>query len=97
MTIWPWKLSAAALVSLFASIGALTLTVIASNAVTAGARAIGVDAAAIPLIAISVLAALYSCIWFPSILLNETNRRRDAQAMALGVACLCAAGFLLTV
>lgn len=97
MSIWPLRLSAAALVSLFAAIGTLTVCVVAANAATQASVAIGIDAAVIPLAAAFVLLAPFLCIAYPLVLVGDVPAYRESQALAVGVACLCAAAFLLTV
>lgn len=96
MNFWPLRLSLAALVSLFAAIGTLTVCVLAVNLAIPASIAIGVDVAVIPLAAAFILIAPCACIAYPLVLIGDAPVYRESQAMAVGVACLCAAAFLLT-
>jgi hypothetical protein len=97
MSIWPWRLSAAGLVSLFACIGAFVVLVIFANGAIALSTRAGVDAAAIPLIALATLATPAYCATFPLALTGASGSRRETQALSLGIACVCSAAFLLTI
>jgi len=96
VNFWPLRLSFAALVSLFAAIGTLTVCVVTANVATQASVAIGIDAAVIPLAAAFVLITPFLCIAYPMVLIGDAPAYRESQAMAVGVACLCAAAFLLT-
>lgn len=96
MSLWPLRLSIAALVSLFAAIGTLTVCVLAVNLAIPASVAMGIDAAVIPIAAAFLLIAPCACIGYPLVLIGDEPAYRESQAMATGVACLCAAAFLLT-
>lgn len=96
MNFWPLRLSIAALVSLFAAIGTLTVCVLAVNLATQASIAAGIDAAVIPIAAAFILIAPCACIAYPLVLIGDAPAYRGSQAMAVGVVCLCAAAFLLT-
>lgn len=95
--MWPWRLSVAGLVSFFACIAAFVGVVLVSNGALSLSRWAGIEAAAIPLVAIGALGAVAYCATFPLTLCNVRDARREAQALGLGIACVCGAIFALTI
>lgn len=96
MTIWPLRLSAAGLISFFACIGAIVGALVLVNGAIAASNTYGFRIVILPLAVVIAMAVPVYCATFPLAIVGHSTARKEAQAIGLGIACVCLSMVYLT-